>query len=116
MWWSTVPVFVAVCCQRNVVTHRIASFVSGLPYAWMDTAIAAEHFVLAAAERDLGTCWIGWFKEKQVKKLPGIPRGTRVAALIALGYPSETSSEGSSSRKPIEDIASWNAWDGDSLS
>lgn len=110
-WWQTVPVFVVVCCQRNVVTHRLASFVSGLPYAWMDTAIAAEHFVLAAAELGLGTCWIGWFHEKRVKKLLAIPSSVRVAALIALGYPPDSvPPTNNSPRKPIETIAAWNSW------
>jgi len=34
-----------------------------LPYFMVDVAIAMEHFVLAATELGLGTCWISAFNE-----------------------------------------------------
>lgn len=52
----------------------------------VDTTIAMQNMVLAATSEGLGTCWIGSFKENQVKELLSIPERFRVIALLALGY------------------------------
>lgn len=44
----------------------------------IDLAIALDHLTLAATAEGLGTCWIGAFNEKQVKKLIGAPRASKL--------------------------------------
>jgi nitroreductase len=62
---------------------------------------------LQAAELGLGTCIMGWFDEKKVKKLLGI-KGKRVPLLISLGYPAgETRKK---ARKSLEEMSSWNQY------
>ncbi len=56
----------------------------------VDTTIAMQNMVLTATSEGLGTCWIGSFNERQVKKLLNIPERFRVIALLALGYRRET--------------------------
>ena len=109
-WWSQVPVFIAVCVQRQVLTHRIAPMVTGIQYDLIDLGIAGEHLVLAATALGLGTCWIGWFDEGAVRRLMGLPKGLRVAALITLGWPDDTPPAGPTSRLALEDIRRWNIW------
>lgn len=55
----------------------------------VDTAIALEHVVLAAAAEGLGSCWVGSFDKTAVLKAIGIPEGFEVIALIALGFPKD---------------------------
>ena len=43
-------------------------------YCLYDIGIAAEHFCLQAAEEGLGTCMLGWFNERPLQKLLGIPK------------------------------------------
>ncbi len=83
------PVIVAVVTERPNISSRIGGFVKKKPFYLMDVGIAAEHFCLAAAERGLGTCMVGWFDEGEVRRLLGVPRGRRVALLITLGYPGD---------------------------
>ena len=52
----------------------------------IDTTIAMQNMVLTATSEGLGTCWIGSFNERQVKKLLNIPERFKVIALLALGY------------------------------
>jgi nitroreductase len=52
----------------------------------MDVGIAVSHFCLQAADENLGTCIIGWFNEKKIKKLLGIPKRKRLDLLISVGY------------------------------
>ena len=35
----------------------------------------------------LGTCWIGAFDEREIKKLLCVPRQAKVVALMPVGYP-----------------------------
>ncbi len=55
-----------------------------------DCALAAAYFMLAAADRGLGTCWIaqgGFIRDTEVLKDLGLPDGHQLAAPIILGYP-----------------------------
>ncbi|HID15585.1 MAG TPA: hypothetical protein EYP16_02100, partial [Candidatus Atribacteria bacterium] len=55
----------------------------------IDTAIAMQNMVLATTAEDLGICWVGSFKEKEIKKLLNIPDRFKIIALLAIGYPRE---------------------------
>lgn len=53
----------------------------------LDIAIALDHLSLAAAAEGLGTCWIGAFKEDEIKSLLAIPATAKIIALMPLGVP-----------------------------
>lgn len=91
----------------------------GKQYYMVDVAIAVEHYVLAAWEQGLGTCWVGGFKEDKVRKALGIPAEVKVVALIPTGYPADK--EGligrlarrvarSADRKGMEEIVHRQRW------
>ena len=58
-----------------------------MQYSLVDIGIAGEHLALQAAEEGLGTCWLGWFNEKGVKQVLGLPRDAKVDIVISMGYP-----------------------------
>lgn len=102
-----VPVIVAVVLEKMNLTARIGSVIKDKEYSLLDVGIAVEHFCLRAAELGLGTCIMGWFDEKKVKRLLGV-KGKRVPLLVSLGYPAgETRRK---SRKPLEEMSSWNRY------
>jgi nitroreductase len=74
----------------------------------IDVAISVDHMTLAAVEYGLGTCWIGAFKQDEVKKLLGIPEEVRVVALLPIGYPDASSAP--KPRKSLEEIAAYDKW------
>lgn len=55
-----------------------------------DPMIAIEHMVLAATALGYGTCWIGAFNEKKVKRILEIPERLAVIALLPVGVPDES--------------------------
>ncbi len=59
-----------------------------------DCCLAAENLMLAAHERQLGTCWIGfaeaWLNSLDGKRALGIPISHTVVAPIIVGHPAET--------------------------
>ena len=74
----------------------------------LDLGMAVEHFCLQAADLGLGTCIMGWFNEKRIGKLLNVPRGKRIPLLITLGHPNNMTRR--KSRKPMEEISSWNSY------
>ena len=56
-----------------------------------DCALAAQNLMLAALEKNLGTCWIGfaqgWLNTEEGHDLLGLPRSSRVIAPIIVGHP-----------------------------
>ena len=100
-----VPIIVAVVLEKMNLSARIGSVIKDKEYSLLDVGIAVEHFCLQAAELQLGTCIMGWFDEKKVKKLLGI-KGKRVPLLIALGHPASPTRK--KTRKPLDEMSSWN--------
>lgn len=105
------PVIVVVLADRDLITNRLVATLKGIPYYLLDIGAACEQFILQAAELNIGTCWIGWFKEKPIKKLLSIPPGQKVVSLITLGYPAEDTKEPQEkNRKNIDQIISFNMY------
>lgn len=59
--------------------------VSGKEYYLVDSAIAMEHFVLAATAEGYGTCWVGAFNEREARTILNIPDNFRVVAMTPVG-------------------------------
>ncbi len=99
------PVIIVACAKEEEAYDAMGGYMSSFA---IDTAIALDHLMLAAAEQGLGTCWIGAFKEKLVKDLMSVPDHVRVVALTPLGYPA---SEGRArSRKPLSEIVCYDKY------
>ena len=86
----------------------------------VDTAIALQNMVIAAWAMDVGSCWLGAFKEGDVKQLLGIPDKWKVVALVTFGYPAEGENrfpanfqdmrERLTPKKPFDKIVSFNTF------
>ncbi len=84
-WASKAPVLVVVLAERKLAT-QIGSFLQGSQWWLLDVGIAGEHFVLQAQELGLGTCWIGWFNAKAVRRFLRLPRKFQVCYMLAVGW------------------------------
>ncbi len=71
-------------------------------YCLQDTAAAIQNIMLTACSLGLGTCWIGAFKEDEIRKIIKAPENMRPVALIPVGYPNE--SPDARPRRPINEI------------
>jgi len=99
----TAPVLVVVVAKASKALPEVAGFLRNTPYYLIDVAIACQHFVLAATEEGLGSCWLGWFNEKAVKKVLGLKWSEHVPAMISVGYAREKEST-VAWRKKLEEI------------
>jgi len=61
------------------------------PHTDHDCSLAAQNFMLAARDKELGTCWIGFSEavcgSTEFKKIHNIPEEYKLVAPIILGYP-----------------------------
>lgn len=103
-----VPVMVAVVLEKMNATARLGSLLKHKDYSVLDLGMAVEHFCLQAADLGLGTCIMGWFDEKRIARLLGVPRGKRIPLIISLGYPENPTRR--KVRKPVEEMSSWNSY------
>lgn len=75
----------------------------------VDLAIALQSMVLFCTSIGLGTCYIGWFSENDVKNACKIPDTHKVLLLVTVGY-SGSNSTIPRMRKNLSDIAYFNQW------
>lgn len=100
------PVLIAVVSQKQKLTAWIGNQIQNVNFRYIDIGIAVEHFVLQATELKLGTCWIGWFNQKNVSRILGVPSGYRVEIMLSVGYPAENPHP--RNKKSFEEIVSFN--------
>jgi nitroreductase len=82
----------------------------------MDAGFRFEQMVLEATRKGLGTCWVGlMFKEASLRSNLGLDHSWRVMVLTPIGRAGDPSfvsrslraMAGSSTRKPLEELFSW---------
>lgn len=103
---ASAPVLVAITGRKQNLTAWVGNQVQDINFRYMDMGIAGEHFVLAAHELGLGTCWLGWFDKKGAAKALGLPAGERPEILISVGWPAEEPA--ARKRKPADEFRRYN--------
>jgi nitroreductase len=73
-WFSEAPVVLVFCGD-------------GKDHTDIDLSIIIDHITLAAAELDLGTCWICNFDAKMCAEILELPAHIEPIALLPVGYP-----------------------------
>lgn len=103
------PVHVVVVMEFPNFASKVGELVRDKPFTLIDVGIATIQFCLQATSENLGTCILGWFNEKKVKKLLNIPPSKRAVLIITLGYP-ESDDIKVKRRKKYEDIVGFNSY------
>ncbi len=108
-WAIQAPVLILIVEEATKTTSLLGGLVKHNHYPHIDLGIAAAHLTLAAEAEGLGSCMIGYFDEKKIKKMAGIPRHKRLPLIITLGY--ATKEKRSKKRKGFDEIVSYNKYD-----
>jgi len=104
------PVIAVLTIEKPKLSSQIGGQIKNREFPLIDIGIAAEHFCLQAAELGLGTCILGWFDERTIKKLLQIPRKTRIGLLITLGYAEKDYPLRHKIRKDVDTMNSFNGY------
>lgn len=73
-----------------------------------DASIAIEHIVLEAENLGLGTCWVAWFIQEEIRPILNIPEDKYVVGIIPVGYADEMPK--ARPRKKLEEIIHYENW------
>lgn len=104
------PVIVAIVLEKPKLITEAGGRIKKKEYPLIDIGIAAEHFCLQATEEGLGTCMLGWFDEKTIKKILKVPANKSIPLLITLGYTSDGYNTRKKVRKEFEQIVRYNKY------
>jgi nitroreductase len=94
-------VVIVVCADEKLAEQSYGVRGKSL-FCLQDTAAAIQNILLTAYSLGLGSCWIGAFKEDEIKKAIKAPKEMRPIAMIPIGYPNEAPS--ARSRRPVSEI------------
>ncbi len=105
-WFTEAPLVIAICTTPGQAWQRKKH--DDKNYADVDGAIAADHMTLAAEELGLGTCWVGAFNPKIVRKVLGLPRSAEPLVMLTVGHPNEKPRP--KTRKSLDELVNYENW------
>lgn len=77
---------VLITQESTNITSKLGCGIKDKDFPVMDLGIASAYITLAAEDEGIGSCILGWFDEKKIKELTGIPQKKRLMLIISLGY------------------------------
>ena len=77
---------VLITQEPTNITSKLGCGIKDKDFPLMDLGIAASYITLAAEDEGVGSCILGWFDEKKIKELTGIPSNRRLMLIVSLGY------------------------------
>ena len=118
--------FVVVKDQKTkeAISHRYSKFIETSDFtvvglylpseslndrlSLIDVTIALQSMVTAAWLQDIGSCWIGAFKEDEVKQVLNLPDEAKIVCLVSFGVPDETPAQ--RPKKALDEIVHYEKW------
>ncbi|MEI7981825.1 MAG: nitroreductase family protein [Bacteroidota bacterium] len=82
-WFLQAPIVLVICGDHSAGWKRS----DGKDHTDIDVSIMVDHMTLAAAEKDLGTCWICNFDAVKASEILDLPDNIEPIVLLPLGYP-----------------------------
>ena len=114
-WMNDAPVFI-VCVadirarisdDRDVYVDE-NSDLPELKQVIRDTAVAIEHILLEAENIGLCSCWTGWYLQKDMRPIMGIPDDKYVVGVVTIGYNDEPGA--GAQRRSLDDMIRYEKW------
>jgi nitroreductase len=102
------PVIIVIVREKPNFSSKVGATIKNKDYSHIDIGIATENICLQARAEGIGSCIIGWFDERMLKKLLGVPGSKRVELIITLGY--SLSEQREKRRKPAGETVSYNKY------
>jgi nitroreductase len=104
-WLIQAPVILVFCGDHSIAWKRG----DGKDHTDIDVSIIIDHITLAAAEQNLGTCWICNFDAKKCAEIMQLPGFMEPIAYLSLGYPNDIPIDSAKhlKRKPLDEIVAY---------
>ncbi len=102
------PLHMIIVEENPNLTSGIGAVVKDKHFPYIDIGIVAAHIALAAADEGLGSCILGWFDEKKLRDLLGIPARKRILLDVVIGY--STQPLRAKKRKDADKVVGYNKY------
>ena len=99
---SEAPVMIVISEGNYNKTAGIGAKMKGNDYRSIDIGIATAYLTAEASAQGLGTCILGWFDDKKIRKICGLD--TAVRLVVSLGYAKEGSVVPTKKRKAFDEL------------
>ena len=110
-WRHQVPAFIVLCeVHANVKPAVLQHYGDSQRFAQGDVGAAAMNMCHQAMELGLSTCILGMNDQAKMEEYFGIPAGTEVRLMIAVGYSAEKQPAPAKVRKSLDEVCSFNHW------
>ena len=110
-WRHQVPAFIIFVEQpAKVMPVVVNHYHDAQRFAQGDIGAACMNMCHEAFSLGLGTCIIGVNEQAKMEKHFGIPHGSEVRLVLAVGYAADPAPV-AKVRKPLEEICSFNRWE-----
>jgi len=104
-WFVQAPLVIAVCAISSQAWVREGDRFNA---RLIDSAIVADHMILAATNLGLGTCWVAAFNVEAAREVMRLPEEAEPVIFTPLGYPADV--PGLKERKPLTDLVRYEHW------
>jgi nitroreductase len=101
------PVVLVVCSDLDRISAAYGTRGETL-YSIQNTSAAIQNLLLAAWEKEIGSCWVGAFNESTLRDILVLPTNIRPLAIITLGYPKEVSKK--PKRRSVKEVLHMERW------
>lgn len=101
--------YIAIVSESIHFPACLAQMFRSISFKQIDTGIACSNIILQAQELGIGTCILGWFNERKLKRILSVPKHKKIILLVALGYP-ENIILPERSLKEISEISGYNRY------
>jgi len=101
-------VIIVVVRENPNFSSKVGATIKNKDYSLIDIGIATENICLQAKSEGIGSCIIGWFDERMLRKILLVPGSKRVELIITLGY--SLSEQREKRRKPAVETVSYNKY------
>ncbi|MBP5531291.1 MAG: nitroreductase family protein [Lentisphaeria bacterium] len=109
-WRREVPAFIIFVEQpAKLMPAVVKHYRDTQRFAQGDIGAACMNMCHEAFSLGLGTCIIGVNEQSKMEKHFGIPHGSEVRLVLAVGYPVDASPV-AKVRKPLDEVCCFNAW------
>ncbi len=96
------PVLIVISEKPYNTTAAAGSKLKHNDYRSIDIGIATAYLTAEAAAQGLGTCILGWFDDKEIRKICSLDEPVRL--VVTLGYASENDKLREKKRKDINEL------------
>ena len=96
------PVMIVISEGNYNKTASLGAKVKGNDYRSIDIGIATAYLTAEASAQGLGTCILGWFDDKKIRKICGLENPARL--VVCVGYEKVKSKLQNKKRKPYNEL------------